>query len=90
MFPLCRKCCEENSNSCMHNDEERSIEETWVTLEIIEAIKLGYKIIKIHEIWNYKVTDQYDLIEKTGGLLTEYVNTFLKIKLEQRRYPEWV
>jgi hypothetical protein len=32
MFPLCRKCCEENSNSCSHNDEERSIEGTWVTL----------------------------------------------------------
>jgi len=90
MFPLRRKCCEENSNSCSHNDEERSIEGTWVTLEILEAIKLGYRILKIYEIWNYKVTDQYDPLEKTGGLFTEYVNTFLKIKQESAGYPDWV
>jgi hypothetical protein len=64
MFPLCRKFCGENSNLCSHNDEERSIEGTWVTLEIFEAIKLGYKILKIYESWNYKVTDQYDPLEK--------------------------
>jgi hypothetical protein len=29
-------------------------------------------------------------LEKTGGLFTEYVNTFLKIKQESAGYPEWV
>jgi hypothetical protein len=50
-----------------------------VTLEIEEAIKHGYKILEI-----------YDPITKTGGLFSEYIKTFLKIKQEASGYPDWV
>jgi hypothetical protein len=50
-----------------------------VTLEIEEAIKHGYKILEI-----------YDPITKTGGLFSEYINTFLKIKQEASGYSDWV
>ena len=51
-------------------------------LEILEALKLGYKIVKIFEVWHYTDIEKYDKITKSGGLFTDYVNTFLKIKQE--------
>jgi hypothetical protein len=90
MFPLCRKCCEENINSCSHTNDERALEGTWVILEILEAIKLNYRIIQIYEIWHYEETDQYNHCDKKGGLFTEYLNNFLKIKQEASGFPEWV
>ena len=90
MFPLCLKCCEENSLKCNHEDNERCLEGTWVILEVLEALKLGYKIIKIFEIWHYEERSQYNSDKKNGGLFTSYVNTFLKIKQEASGYPEWV
>jgi hypothetical protein len=90
MFLLCPKCCEENINACSHTDDERALEGTWVILEILEAIKLNSRIIQIYEIWHYEETDQYNPCDKKGGLLTEYVNNFLKIKQEASGFPEWV
>jgi hypothetical protein len=90
MFPLCRNCCEENIKSCSHTDDERALEGTWVILEILEAIKLNYRIIQIYEIWHYEETDQYNPCDKKGGLFTEYVNNFLKIKQEASGFPEWI
>jgi hypothetical protein len=61
-----------------------------VILEILEAIKLNYRKIQIYEIWHYEETDQYNPCDKKGGLFTEYVNNFLKIKQEASGFPEWV
>ena len=90
MFPLCSTCCVENMLKCDHSDELRCLEGTWVTLEVIEALKLGYKIIRIYEVWHYEDKTQYNPTEKNGGLFTNYVNTFLKIKQEASGYPDWV
>jgi hypothetical protein len=32
---------------------------------------------------------KYDPVTKNGGIFTEYVNTFLKIKQEASSWPEW-
>ena len=32
---------------------------------------------------------QYDPVAKEGGVFTEYINTFLKIKQEASGWPEW-
>jgi hypothetical protein len=32
---------------------------------------------------------QYEPVTKNGGIFTEYVNTFLKIKQEASSWPEW-
>jgi hypothetical protein len=55
-----------------------------------EALKQGYKIVKIYEVWHWESKEQYDPINKTNGLFTDYVNTFLKIKQEASGYPKWV
>ena len=52
-FTLCQKCVTENISKCEHNDSERCLEGTWVSLEIMEAIRQGYKVIKIFEVWHY-------------------------------------
>lgn len=51
------------------------------------AVSFGYKVIKIHEIWQYEVT-VYDRNTKAGGLFVEYINKFFKMKQEASGYPE--
>ncbi len=45
---------------CNHSDEERVLENTWVILEVIEALKWGYKIVKIFEIWHIPLREKYN------------------------------
>jgi hypothetical protein len=46
MFPLCRTCAEEQQQTCCeHDDEERAITGTYVTLEVEAAEAEGYKVI---------------------------------------------
>ena len=90
VFHLCKACAETREQQpCRHTQEERSFVGTWVTDEIKKAIKLGYRISKIYEVWHFDKISQYDPISKTGGLFTEYVNTFLKLKQEASGWPEW-
>nr|XP_018908718.1 PREDICTED: uncharacterized protein LOC109038194 [Bemisia tabaci] len=87
-FPLCRTCAELSlQEDCTHQAEERWLEGTWVTLEVQKAISLGYKMIKIHEIWDFETT-QFD--GKSGGLFVDYVKKFLKMKQQASGWPSWV
>ena len=43
----------------------------------------------MYEVYEYKVT-QYDPATGQGGLLVEYIDTFLKLKAEASGYPSWV
>ena len=90
-FTLCRTCAELKLKNCAHkSDNERAIEGTYVSLEIYNAVKHGYKILSIYEVWNYKETSQYDPVEKTGGLFTKYQNSAMKRKVESSGWPEHV
>ena len=90
VFPLCRSCVEiemkkpftERSCSCPHSDEERALTGTWCTPELIKAEEMGYRIVYIHEVWNFP--------NKQKGLFANYVDTWLKIKQESAGYPESV
>ena len=89
-FPLCYTCAaEENSaEPCEHTEEERSFTQTYCTPEVEVAINTGYKILKIHEVLHWSNTEKYDEEKKTGGLFTQYINTFLKLKQEASGFPE--
>ena len=53
VFPLCRTCAEiKFMDRCCHNDQERAITGTWCTPEVDKAVELGYKILKIYEVWH--------------------------------------
>jgi hypothetical protein len=88
-FPLCGKCAvEEYQGFCECSQEQRCLIGTWVSLEVEAAIKRGYRILEIYETWGFKETTRYDPVTKSGGLFTEYVNMFLKVKQEASGYPE--
>lgn len=63
-----------------------SLTGTWVIDEVKLAISKGYDIVKVHEIWEYQVT-QYDKTTGEGGLFSGSINTFLKIKTEASSWP---
>jgi len=53
------------------------------------AVSKCYRILEIHEVYEYEVT-QYDAATGEGGLFLEYIDTFLKLKAEASGYPSWV
>lgn len=88
-FPLCRTCAQDvQQGPCTHNDEQRSLTGVWCTPELMEAIKQGYSIMKVYEVYHYEKSSQYDPQSGQGGLFAEQVDLFLKIKAEASGYPE--
>ena len=89
-FPLCRKCAMEElekpwltrTAACHHTEEERCIIGTWCTPELHKAVELGYRIVKIYEVWNFP-TDQ-----RKEGLFADYVNKWLRNKTEASGWPK--
>ena len=68
-----------NWSHCDHeNEDDRCLQETWVSEELKKAIELGYIVKEIYEIYDY---------EKKGKIFQEYVNTFLKIIQESSGFP---
>ena len=53
----------------------------------MEALKSGYKILKIYEVWHYNEKMDYEKDSKSG-LFAEYVDLFLKFKQEASGYLE--
>jgi len=89
MFPLCQTCVEEQlakpwydrSCVCPHNSTERVMTGTWCTPELEKAVEKGYKILRIHEVWNFPEG------QRKEGLFAPYVNTWLKYKTEASGWP---
>ena len=65
---------------------ERTLTGTWALDEIRLAVKKGYKLVEVHELYEYRVT-QYDPQTGPGGLFVQCIDTFLKLKSEASRYP---
>ena len=90
-FPLCKTCTDtENQNPCTCLEEERELTGTWCTPEIQTALRLGYTLKKIYEVYHCEKTTQYDSNTREGGLFAQYINTFLKFKQEASGHPDWI
>jgi len=57
--------------------------------EVRLAVEKGYRILEIHEVYEYHVT-KYNPESGEGGLFVDYINIFLKLKAEASGYPSWV
>ncbi|XP_071040666.1 uncharacterized protein [Parasteatoda tepidariorum] len=80
MFPLCRTCVETLQQSpCIHSDVEREITGTWVTEEVKLALKKGYELKEIHEVYHFE--------ESSSTLFKNFIDLFLKIKQESSGWP---
>ena len=87
-FPLCYTCAEkDNKNQCTCTEKERSFTHTYCTPVIETAINMGYQIVEIHEVLHWEETEMYDVKNKKGGLFTNYINTFLKLKQQASGFP---
>lgn len=88
LFALCKACCVEmNNGDCSHeNPCDREFEGTWVVDELRKAVSLGYRVVRVDEIWQYEIT-RYDPVTRRGGLFAEYIDTFLRIKQEASGVP---
>ena len=88
MFVLCRKCAEtENQSICNHSAGDRSLSGTWVSVELQKAVQIGYTFLKVYQVWQYDTITKYDPNTGDGGLFAQYMNTFMKIKMEASGYP---
>ena len=82
MFGLCKKCIDFSvKTNCNHSVEERSWIGSYTTVEINEAIKKGYTILEIYEVWNWPKEKQ------SNNLFKQFIETFLKMKLIGAGYP---
>ncbi len=52
---------------------------TWVSVELIKAVELGYQILELYQVWHFP--------ETRVGLFRQYVQTFLRLKQEASGYP---
>lgn len=81
-FPLCSTCSDiENFKQCKHDDKDRCLSGTWTHVELQHAISRGYTIKEIYEVWHWKNT--------STNLFKEYINAYLKLKVEASGYPSW-
>ena len=75
MFPLCRTCAETlQQTPCEHADEERMLSGTWCSIEIDKALELGYRVVRMIEVWHFP--------QNSSELFRRYIDTFLKIQQE--------
>ena len=82
-FVLCRTCAELSSpTSCMHKDNKRAFVGIWTHAEIKKSVEMGYKILKIFEIWHWDIWSH--------DLFKEYIDTFYRLKLQSSGFPSGV
>jgi len=75
LFPLCFMCAlEGNQLSCNHSNDERQMTSTWCTAELQKAVKLGYQIKKIHQVYHYE--------QSSDKLFSGYIDLWLKLKYQ--------
>ena len=61
-----------------------------ISIEVQKAVQIGYTILQLHEAWHYEHKSVYDQTTGTGGLFANYINTFIRLKMEASGYPPGV
>ncbi len=81
-YTLCRACTDygNHTKDCNHDDNQHALTSTWPSFELQLALENGYQIRKVHGVWDWRL--------RSTKLFTNYVNTFLKNKVEASGVPE--
>jgi len=90
MLCQCRACVlTSNTEQCCHKTHtERALTVTWFIEELRLSVRKGYRILEIHEVYEY--VTRYDPETREGGLFADYIDTFLKLKAEASGYTACV
>ena len=91
LFPLCVACASQQLDlpllergwECPHSDLERKIQGTWCTPEIEEAVRQGYTVVKILEVYHFPEE------QRCVGLFKDYIDKWYRIKTEASGWPAW-
>ena len=68
-----------NLQKCSHeNLDDRCLLETWCTLELHKAVRHGYEILEVYEVYHFG---------KTSRIFEQFMNMFLKLKQEVSGFP---
>ena len=63
--------------NCHHKtDEEKALTGTWAIDEVCLAVQKGYRILEIHEVYEYNV-NRYEPETLEVGLFAGYIDTYL-------------
>nr|CAD2209479.1 unnamed protein product [Meloidogyne enterolobii] len=89
LFPLCRKCSLAYPNGanikdyrCPHNDDERGWVSTVTSIELEEALKVGYTVTRFYRALHYEKWDE--------NLFKNYVAEFMAMKIHASGFPEGI
>ena len=74
-----------NGECCHNTDEKRALTGTWVIEELRLAVQKGYRILEIHELYEYNVT-RYDAETLDSGLFVGDIDTLRKFNAEASGY----
>ena len=88
-FALCRTCAEKDlKKQCKCSYQERLLTGTWTSLELKEALIVGYILDTIFQVYNYPETsgDPWSY----GSVFDQYIKIFMAIKAEASGYPPTV
>ena len=77
------------SEACTHDGDELALVCSWILNEVRKAVNKGYTVLHVYEFYEYAVT-RYVSQTGEGGLFVEYINTFLKLKVDASRHPDLV
>jgi hypothetical protein len=69
------------THKCTHTPQQRALTGVWVTEEINLALKYGYKILTIYEIWHWSKE------KRSSDLFKVYLRCYLKYKVESSGFP---
>lgn len=74
LFPLCAKCASEyRCGYCVHSEEDRCFSGVWFSEELKLAVKKGYEIVEIEQVYHFK--------QQSSQLFSNFMNDLYKIKL---------
>ena len=77
LFHLCTSCATElHQGPCQHTDSQRGLTGTFFTGELQLAMEMGYKITRVHELWNWPKERQSSTLFK-GLILEQYAKKAL-------------
>ncbi|KAK3924463.1 putative DNA polymerase [Frankliniella fusca] len=80
---------EENTELCHHNDpQQRQLTDSWCAPELLLALReKGYKLVAVHEVYQYPHTSKYNPDTQEDGLLSAYVRRFMALKIQASGWP---
>ena len=60
---------------CTHNDEQRCLEDTFVSLEVKKALECGYTMQEVHEVWHWPIEQRSKTLFR-DQIIPSYIKKF--------------